>query len=70
MADNEKKGHWLSDYVSIYISGVIDGGTAESVCKEVIEYNIKGEVNQFKMIINSPGGSCLARSWQHSTCEI
>lgn len=62
MADNDKqkKENGLSDYGIIYISGAIDGGTAESVCKEVIEYNIKGEVNQIQMIINSPGGSCPA----------
>jgi len=62
MADNdkEKKETGLDDYGIIYISGGIDGGTAESVCKQIIEYNIKGEVNQIQMIINSPGGSCPA----------
>jgi ATP-dependent Clp protease protease subunit len=62
MADNDKqkKDSGLNDYGIIYISGAIDGGTAESVCKEIIEYNIKGEVNQLQMIINSPGGSCPA----------
>jgi len=62
MADNDKqkKENGLSDYGIIYISGAIDGGTAESVCKEIIEYNIKGEANQIQMIINSPGGSCPA----------
>jgi ATP-dependent Clp protease protease subunit len=58
--DKEKKDNGLNDYGIIYISGGIDGGTAESVCKEIIEYNIKGEVNQLQMIINSPGGSCPA----------
>ena len=62
MADNDKqkKDNGLNDYGIIYVSGPIDGGTAESVCKEIIEYNIKGEVNQLQMIINSPGGSCPA----------
>lgn len=62
MADNDKqkKDNGLNDYGIIYISGAIDGGTAETVCKEIIEYNIKGEVNQLQMIINSPGGSCPA----------
>jgi ATP-dependent Clp protease protease subunit len=62
MADNdkEKKEHGLNDYGIIYLSGAINGGNAESVCKEIIEYNIKGEVNQLQMIINSPGGSCPA----------
>ena len=58
--DKEKKDNGLNDYGIIYLSGAINGGTAESVCKEIIEYNIKGEVNQLQMIINSPGGSCPA----------
>jgi len=62
MADNDKqkKDNGLDDYGIIYISGSIDSGTAESVCKEIISYNIKGQVNQIQMIINSPGGSCPA----------
>src|SRR5512138_991540 len=58
--ERERKDGDLNDYGIIYISGTIDGGTAETVCKEIIEYNIKGEVNQVQMIINSPGGSCPA----------
>ena len=63
MAEIEKqkgKEQGLKDFGIIYISGAIDGGTAESVCKEIIEYNIKAEVNQIQMVINSPGGSCAA----------
>ena len=62
MADNDKqkKDQGLDDYGIIYISGPITGGTAESVCKQIIEYNIKGETNQIQMVINSPGGSCPA----------
>lgn len=62
MADNDKqkKDNGLNDYGIIYISGAINSSTAETVCKEIIEYNIKGEVNQLQMIINSPGGSCPA----------
>ena len=56
--DREEKG--LSDYGIIYLSGVINEGTAESVCKEIIEYNIKGNINQVQMVINSPGGTCTA----------
>jgi len=58
--DNEKKENGLNDYGIIYISGAINGDTAESVCKEIINLNIKGEVNQIQLIINSPGGSCPA----------
>ncbi len=64
MAESEKrekgKEQGLKDFGIIYISGAIDGGMAESVCKEIIEYNIKAEVNQIQMVINSPGGSCPA----------
>ena len=60
ISEKEKKDSSLDDYGIIYISGGIDGGTAESVCKQIIEYNIKAEVNQIQMIINSPGGSCSA----------
>lgn len=59
-SDKDRKSAGLDDYGIIYISGGIDSGTAESVCKQIIEYNIKGEVNQIQMIINSPGGSCPA----------
>lgn len=56
--EREEKG--LSDYGIIYLSGAINEGTAESVCKEIIEYNIKGNINQVQMVINSPGGTCTA----------
>lgn len=55
-----KSENGLLDYGIIYLSGSIDTGTAESVCKQIIEYNIKGDVNQIQMIINSQGGSCSA----------
>lgn len=58
--DREQKESGLSDYGIIYISGPINGGAAEGICKQIIEYNIKGEVNQIQMVINSPGGSCPA----------
>lgn len=56
--EQEEKG--LSDYGIIYISGSINDGMSESICKEIIEYNIKGEADHLQMIINSPGGSCPA----------
>lgn len=58
--DREKKEQGLSDYGIIYLSGPIQEGTAEGICKQIIEYNIKGEVNQIQMVINSPGGTCAA----------
>lgn len=56
--EREEKG--LSDYGVIYLSGVIDEGKAEAVCREIIEFNIKGNINQVQMVINSSGGACTA----------
>ena len=50
----------LKDYGIIYLSGEIDDSMSESVCKEIIENNIKSEVDHIQMIINSSGGSCPA----------
>lgn len=50
----------LAEYGIIYLSGMIDNASAESTCKEIIEHNIKGDVNQMQLIINSPGGVCSA----------
>ena len=58
--DKEKKDRGLTDYGIIYLSGPIQEGAAEGVCKQIIEYNIKGDVNQIQMVINSPGGACSA----------
>jgi ATP-dependent Clp protease, protease subunit len=58
--DKEKKDKGLNDYGIIYLSGPIQEGAAEGICKQIIEYNIKGEVNQIQMVINSPGGACAA----------
>ncbi len=57
---NERQEKGLNDYGIIYLSGQIDEGTSESVCKEIIEFNIKGETDFIQMIINSPGGSCTS----------
>ena len=56
--DKEEKG--LDDYGIIYISGMIDEGVSEDVCKKIITYNITGKADHLQMIINSPGGSCPA----------
>lgn len=57
MEGNDKKhDKGLSDHGVIYLSGTIDN--SESVCKEIIEYNISGKIDRIQMIINSTGGSC------------
>lgn len=56
--EREEKG--LTDYGIIYLSGAIGEAKAEEVCKQLIEFNIKGSINQVQMVINSPGGTCTA----------
>jgi ATP-dependent Clp protease protease subunit len=58
--DQHREENGLNEYGIIYLSGVINEGSAEGICKEVIEHNIKGDVGQIQMIINSPGGSCAS----------
>ncbi|NMC97808.1 MAG: hypothetical protein GYA70_10080, partial [Deltaproteobacteria bacterium] len=48
--EREEKG--LADYGIIYLSGVIGEAKAEEICKQLIEYNIKGTINQVQMVIN------------------
>lgn len=57
---NEDKETGLKEYGIIFLSGDINSGAAESVCREIIEYNIKGDVAQIQLIIHSVGGSCTA----------
>jgi ATP-dependent Clp protease protease subunit len=58
--DDAAKDKGLKDYGIIYISGAIDDGASQSVCTEIIEYNISGKVDHIQLIINSTGGSCPA----------
>ena len=58
--DNRSKNEGLKDYGIIYVSGPIEDEDSETVCKEIIEYNISGKVDHIQMIINSSGGSCSA----------
>lgn len=58
--ENGKKDQGLKDYGIIYLSGSIDDGTSERVCKEIIECNIAGKLDHIQIIINSSGGSCPA----------
>lgn len=56
--NGETKG--LADYGIIFLSGAIEGGTAQAVCEKIIEINVAGEADLIQMIINSPGGTCAA----------
>ncbi|MCP4750680.1 MAG: hypothetical protein GY866_07300 [Proteobacteria bacterium] len=54
--ENGNKG--LKEYGIVYLDGSVDSGTSSSICKEIIEINVAGEVDHIQMIINSGGGSC------------
>ena len=56
--NGNKKG--LKEYGIIYISGTVDSGVSQTVCQEIIEINVAGEVDHIQMIINSEGGACTA----------
>ena len=60
LKEKERDEKDLKDYGIIYLSGAINEVAAEKVCKEIIEYNIKGSINQVQMVINSQGGTCTA----------
>jgi len=54
---DDRSSRGLEDHGVIYVSGSIDQGTSESVCKQIIEINLTGQVSCIQLIINSPGGS-------------
>ncbi len=56
----EKDTKGLKDYGIIYVSGSINNEISQTVCQEIIEINVAGEVDHIQMIINSNGGSCSA----------
>lgn len=58
--DQQREESGLNEYGIIYLSGAINESSAEQMCKEMIEHNIKGDVGQIQMIINSPGGTCAS----------
>ena len=54
-AEQTKGG--LEEHGVIYLSGGIDDGVSETVCKQIIEINLTKTVDCIQMIINSPGGA-------------
>ena len=58
--NNKHQEKGLKDYGIIYLSGAIENGVSENVCKEIIEFNITEKVDHIQLIINSPGGFCPA----------
>jgi len=58
--EEKRERNSLDDLGVIFLSGNIDAGAAESVCKSIIEMNLSGEHQHIQMIINSAGGECAA----------
>ena len=58
--DDAAKDRGLKDYGIIYISGAIEDGASQSICTEIIQYNISNRVDHIQLIIISCGGSCSA----------
>lgn len=50
----------LEDHGIIFISGTVDEGTSEHVCRQILELNINQKVDHIQMIINSSGGAMNA----------
>ena len=53
---DEKKDRGLDEYGILYVSGEIGGGTSETVCRKIIEMNLRS-LDCIQLIMNSPGGS-------------
>ena len=50
----------LREHGIILLSGEIDEIMAERVCQDIIGFNLRDDVSQIHLIINSPGGVCPA----------
>ena len=50
----------LREHGLILLSGEIDEVIAERICQDIIGFNLRGDVTQIHLFINSPGGSCPA----------
>jgi ATP-dependent Clp protease protease subunit len=57
-SDDKDKENILREHGVIILSGEIDDASAERVCKDIISYNLAGEVDQIQFLINSSGGLC------------
>ena len=50
----------LDEHGVIFVSGEIDNGTTESICSQIIEFNLSQDHDFIQLILNSPGGMCSA----------
>lgn len=58
--DNGNERNGLDEYGVIFLYGPIDGGTARSVCEDILRINAEGEAEFIQLIINSNGGETSA----------
>ncbi|MBF0399117.1 MAG: ATP-dependent Clp protease proteolytic subunit [Desulfobacterales bacterium] len=56
--NDDKEEKRLEDWGILYVSS-INEGSAQSLIQQIIEYNIKRDVEQIQMIINSSGGNLV-----------
>ena len=63
--EREEKG--LADYGIIYLSGVIGEAKAEEICKQLIEFNIKGSINQVHRAAPARPAFPSSTSWSGPT---
>ena len=50
----------LEEHGVIFVSGELDDGSAESICRQIIEFNLSHDQDFIQLILNSPGGMCSA----------
>lgn len=50
----------LEEHGVIFVSGELNDGTAESICRDIIEFNLSHDHDFIQLILNSPGGMCSA----------
>jgi ATP-dependent Clp protease protease subunit len=60
MAEEKSNKKSIEDYGIIFVSGSIDGGSAERICQEIIKINLERPSDHIQMIINSGGGAISA----------
>ncbi len=58
--DVKESNEILRGHGIILLSGEIDESMAERICQDIIGFNLRGDVSQIHLVINSPGGLCPA----------
>lgn len=58
--DVKESSEILRGHGIIFLSGEIDEVVADRICQDIIGFNLRGDVQEIHLIINSPGGLCPA----------